>query len=201
MKNLNDLNLSIESSRYISNAAVNGGALYLDKTLINNNFQSNIKLTNVTFQSNIAYDYGGALYSDYDKLYVAEIQDVNFNKNIANIAGGAIFVPNEYNKKSLDISKCNFVNNIGETHGNDFTTEVSYIKLSNTDINTIIKSGDYIPLKFSLYDEYGKFIFDKFNIYSGISLSINIQNNDTPKYEIRENKCTFFMGKYYNNIY
>ncbi|KAL6599709.1 hypothetical protein U3516DRAFT_643530 [Neocallimastix sp. 'constans'] len=194
MKNLNDLNLSIESSRYISNAAVNGGALYLDKTLINNNFQSNIKLTNVTFQSNIAYDYGGALYSDYDKLYVAEIQDVNFNKNIANIAGGAIFVPNEYNKKSLDISKCNFVNNIGETHGNDFTTEVSYIKLSNTDINTIIKSGDYIPLKFSLYDEYGKFIFDKFNIYSGISLSINIQNNDTPKYEIRENKCTFFMG-------
>lgn len=126
---------------------------------------------------------------------MTKIENVVFENNIAQIAGGALYVPNNYEKKSLNISKCVFNNNVGKTYGNDYTTEVSYIKINDTDINTNIISGDYIPLIYYLYDEYNKTINDNFNMYSSISINVYIYDNNDNEYILHGNKCTFYKGK------
>ncbi|ORX56018.1 hypothetical protein BCR36DRAFT_346535 [Piromyces finnis] len=187
--------LSINSTQYILNKAENGGAIYFDSVIKENSIKPIIQLVNVTFNNNTANNCGGAIFSNNSKLYYTDIESISFKNNIAEVAGGAIYVPDHVDKKVFDISKCIFNNNKGMTYGNDYSTEVSYIKLNITD-NIIIRSGDYIPLSFSLYDEYNKYIDAKYNAFSDISIRAYLSkksiNSKDSKYLLNGNICSFY---------
>ncbi|ORX79748.1 hypothetical protein BCR32DRAFT_269275 [Anaeromyces robustus] len=209
LTNNNNLTLSIKSSQYISNTAERGGAIYFDSYIHNNNNNNNnnssqcsISIKNVIFSENKVTNFGGAIYSNNEKLYQAEIKDLKFSNNLAKIAGGAIYVPNNRDKKSLDISNCIFSNNVGEAYGNDYTTEVSYIKRNTNNDPYKMKIGEYVQLKFLLYDEFNMKIEDKYNIYSNISIKVLLldnfnktdNSNSNSNIILKGNICSFYKG-------
>lgn len=194
----------MNSTQYISNTAENGGAIYFDTDEKIDNIKPIIQLNNIIFENNTAKSYGGAIYSKYSKLYNANIESLYFINNNANIAGGAIYVPDGTDKKIFNISQCTFKNNKGINYGDDYTTEVSMIKLEDsTDIR--IRSGEYIPLRFLLYDEYNKTIKAEYNIFSDISITAfltqDIEKNENSKdfkYFLSGNICSFYNGNILN---
>jgi len=98
--------------------------------------------------------------------------------NKAGIAGGGIYSPKSVNKSLFDLSQCEIYNNTVNSYWDNYTSAPSYIVL-NTKIENYIKiySGDYLPLSFTLYDEYDKIIED-ITKYNSITLKITLQRTE-----------------------
>ncbi|OUM63781.1 hypothetical protein PIROE2DRAFT_61093 [Piromyces sp. E2] len=95
LDNIVDATLILDSNKFTKNHAVNGGALYLENK--NNISQGDTKTTilfnNNIFNENDALNFGGAIYSNYDKLYLANVSNNNITHNNAGVMGGGIYSP------------------------------------------------------------------------------------------------------------
>jgi len=93
---------------------------------------------------------------------------------------------------------CKYAENKAESHGNNHATNPSLIKLLNIEQydNKAIKSGSYLPMKFSIFDSYENLIQDPYKYYSDIVIKVLMDNtyNKTEKYIIKGNVGSFNNG-------
>jgi len=223
MDNIKGLELNLTDNSFINNKAINGGALYLiDNKLENKNeIQENksIVIQNNLFERNTAENFGGAIYSEYHKLYTAKAKKNIFKFNEAHIMGSAAYSPNAVNETLFDFND----NTIKE---DDYTSKPAYITFHAPDNNNIT-TGASFPISFTLYDEFYKPFKDKLKYYSSMTLKVKLteedkindlkyknddddKNNQNINYNIIGNVGSFTNGKkifffylYYNliNIY
>ncbi|ORX47930.1 hypothetical protein BCR36DRAFT_405245 [Piromyces finnis] len=205
-KNLNLLNVDINSTIFENNKAMNGGAIYIEKSFIehDSNIDNENKddflvfINNSLFINNKARYYGGAIFSNFEAYKVLNLNKVSFIKNSA-YAGGAIYMSNnntqlyhnyEYNENVV------FTNNTSESHGNDYASEPHIInELNNLNIISM-KSGETIKLKFNLIDKFNQIVNDISKVYSSIILSVvldkeNNTNLNLDNIKILGNICNF----------
>ncbi|ORY07419.1 hypothetical protein LY90DRAFT_519117 [Neocallimastix californiae] len=179
LENISKLNLT--NTYFIKNKAVNGGAIYISDSIskdidnINDNIYNNIKIENNTFKRNTANDFGGAIYSEYSKFYLADSKNnlITFNK--AGIMGGGIYSPKYIDKTIFDLSNNIIENNTINSFIDNYTSKPSYILLNTIfeDDTINIITGEYISLVFTLYDEFDNIVNDITKFYSSITLKIN----------------------------
>jgi len=102
---------------------------------------------------------------------------ISYNK--AGIDGGGIYSSNIVNKNLFDINQFEFINNTVNSFKNEYSSLPYYIVLNTKMENNSIKisSGDYLPLSFSLYDEYNNILEDMAKYYS-IALKISLYYED-----------------------
>lgn len=198
------------SNYFGKNYAQNGGALYFKEAKdVVNKENRNITLNNNIFLYNIGVYYGGAIYSEYSRLYLATTKNNELSDNVAGITGGAAFAPSQVDKNLFDMSDWKMTDNMIDGFlniTNNYTSEPNYIKLNSTSItpSSKIYSGDFVSLRFSLYDEYNN-TFNDLNGYYYIELKISLieKNTKDSSYSIEDNSnfklsgntCTFFEGK------
>ena len=162
---------------------MNGGAIYVKNSMnnfSNDNNENNIGYINDNvFISNEARNYGGAIYSEYNKIYLIENKNNTISYNKAGIDGGGIYSSNIVNKNLFDINQFEFINNTVNSFKNEYSSLPYYIVLNTKMENNSIKisSGDYLPLSFSLYDEYNNILEDMAKYYS-IALKISLYYED-----------------------
>ncbi|OUM65974.1 hypothetical protein PIROE2DRAFT_6964, partial [Piromyces sp. E2] len=179
-----------------------GGALYFNKGINDeeSNNNNSITITNTTFKNNTADYFGGAIYSDFEGLYVADINNVDFISNRA-YSGGAIYTSYNKNKTLFNVfnEKIKYENNSSESHGNDYALSPYLINLiKGTPPEIIIKSGNSFPLEFNLKDQFNQYVNDISRYYSNIVLNANIENMDNYtniEYNVLGNTCYFSDGK------
>jgi len=177
------------NSLFEKNRGKEGGALYFDRNKFHNikKYINEINFDNIIFKENFASYHGGAIYSKNDEIYSLKSSSVTFDRNKANIAGGAIFL----SKLNIDAQNkfqdgFEFNNNKATSHGENIGTSPSLIKLEYSNNNTLSESnfqkysiitGSYLPLKFSLYDSFNNLVVDPDNFYSDIIIHILFYNN------------------------
>jgi len=199
------MELYLNSNEFSYNKAKNGGAIYFGKEQKDFMQYENktMIIENNNFYDNYAQMFGGAIYSEYNRIYLAKIKKNNVKNNKSDILGSGIYTSDQYDNKTIDINGFIFKNN-------DYTSKPAYISL-DTKLNDNLKNvyvGDYFPLVFSLNDEYGKVINDITKHYSVMTLKLEIElktnktsttiNKSSANYYLLENICTFIEG---NNIY
>ena len=135
----------------------------------------NILLTQKNlFSNNTADDFGGAVYTHINYLsYESFINDtVSYNK--AGVWGGGIFINGKYDREVSEIKDCNLLNNTISFLINNYSSAPYSIqletKLSNNPIK--IRTGDIVPLIFSLNDMYDHVIDDVTKYYSSMVLEV-----------------------------
>ncbi|KAG4092818.1 hypothetical protein H8356DRAFT_950126 [Neocallimastix lanati (nom. inval.)] len=208
LENISKLNLSLTNTYFIKNKAVNGGAIYISDSIskdidnINDNIYNNIKIENNTFKENTANDFGGAIYSEYSKFYLADSKNnlITFNK--AGIMGGGIYSPKYVDKTIFDLSNNIIENNTINSFIDNYTSKPSYILLNTIfeDDTINIITGEYISLVFTLYDEFDNIVNDITKFYSSITLKLTLTNEyeydqNNLNYIINGNICSFINGK------
>jgi len=172
------MELNFNSNNFFNNKAINGGALYFKKSddsvdIVNN---KTISFSNNIFDKNIAENFGGAIYSEYDKLYLASFDNNTIKNNEAGIMGGGIYSPYNSDKNLFDVDKIIF----GKNKMDNYTTGPANIilnyKKSNIDINKPINliTGDILPLEFQLRDEFNQIIEDITKYYSELTLNVTL---------------------------
>ncbi|OUM63122.1 hypothetical protein PIROE2DRAFT_61476 [Piromyces sp. E2] len=175
------MDLYLDSNKFYNNEAINGGAIYFSERKITeeSNNSAIITIKNNNFYENKANEFGGAIYSKYNQLYMASAQNNNITNNKSGIMGAGIYSPNYVNKNLFDISNCHFENNLVNSFKDNYSSEPAYITL-NTTINNenIINVGDYFPLNFYLYDEFNNIFNDITKHYSLMSLRLILKTND-----------------------
>ena len=210
LEKYNNLKFDISNSNFEGNKGVNGGVLYFGDNE-NNNGLYDLHLRNTSFVDNMSTYFGGVIYSKFNHLYTLHLEIINFINNYAGVAGGALFSPNLPDYNLFDYQQCQFDENKAESHGNDYATHPSLVELldKNKYNNVIIKSGSYLPMKFSIFDSFNNTIKDPNKYYSDISIkalinkinnntvNINNKNNDF-KYILQGNVGSFVNGK---NLY
>jgi len=207
LENISKLNLSLTNTYFIKNKAVNGGAIYISDSIskdidnINDNIYNNIKIENNTFKENTANDFGGAIYSEYSKFYLADSKNnlITFNK--AGIMGGGIYSPKYVDKTIFDLSNNIIENNTINSFIDNYTSKPSYILLNTIfeDDTINIITGEYISLVFTLYDEFDNIVNDITKFYSSITLKLTLTNEyeydqNNLNYIINGNICSFING-------
>jgi len=168
------LKLDLNSNSFIENHAYNGGALYLIGNNVNsNNKDKSIIIQHNTFEGNKAENFGGAIYSDYNKLYLAQANNNTIINNIAYIMGGGVYAPNSVNEKLFNLNTNNIVNN---TY-NDYASKPAYITLNEPSSNRNISliSGEWISINFTLYDEFDKKYEDRTKYYSSMTVRVALK--------------------------
>ncbi|ORX63531.1 hypothetical protein BCR32DRAFT_273406 [Anaeromyces robustus] len=216
LDNISHMNIKLISNEFKNNRATNGGAIYLANGInTNEKNEEKIYIERNIFHYNIAENFGGAIYSEYDKLYETKAKNNEIIMNKAGIMGGGVYTPKFINKNMFKLnSDWKLSNNTVSSEINDYTTMPSYIVLEtdmaieNNEISVI--SGNYIPLNFELYDEYNNIITDVTKYYSDIALKLNLElepiSTESNSYEIDNknsnnifsllnNKCTFIKGR------
>lgn len=206
MENANTMNMEISSSNFENNSGVLGGAIYIGKGITNNNIIS-ITMKDTTFNNNIAENFGGAFYSDYDTFNVNSIKNVHFDGNSA-YAGGCFYLKNDNNdieniedlkKLSKNNTSIEYINNKSDSHGEDYGTNPVKIELM-TDISKILelKSGDVLQLKFIMTDKYGQLVKDASKLYSSIKINIEMDeisnDEDGIQRKLKGSTCYFTNG-------
>jgi len=89
-----------------------------------------------------------------------------------------MYSPSLVHKNLFNISDCHIFNNTVNSYVNDFTSQPSYIKLDTLNLNINkknsinITTGDHLPLKFTLYDEFENIIYDISKYYSSLSVKV-----------------------------
>ncbi|ORX51108.1 hypothetical protein BCR36DRAFT_288750, partial [Piromyces finnis] len=215
ISNIKDMNLDLFSNTFKKNYGINGGAIYLtnaEASYDNNkkkhsprNINENvIKFENNTFIENEAENFGGAVYSNYNKLFLATSKNNEIIKNKAGIMGGGIYTPNSKDQNMfnvMDIKNWKFENNTVNSFINDFTTKPYYISLNTTLKNNriTITSGNFFSLKFLLLDEYNNIINDITKYYSSLTLKLSLsspdnKNGDNVNFYLTKNIGTFING-------
>eukprot|EP00833_Pecoramyces_ruminatium_P007738 jgi/Orpsp1_1/1181770/evm.model.c7180000078520.1 len=196
--NIGDLNINITSSVFCNNYAMNGGVIYFNKKLSNNNI-NNINIADSVFSKNNAKYYGGVIYSNIEALNLSKISNTTFNENHA-YAGGILYLNNINNYTFFDVKDKNknikFIDNISESHGNEFASGPSVKTLITGKTKEItVRSGEIFPLEYKLIDEFDQIIKDISKYYSNIILKIyNDDENENEKNILYGNTCHFFKG-------
>ncbi|OUM69546.1 hypothetical protein PIROE2DRAFT_2406 [Piromyces sp. E2] len=215
LKNILNMNINIENSKFNNNVADNGGSLYIKED--NGDSKLNFLMKNSIFEKNIAKYYGGAIYTDYSKMYLNKMIDCNFINNTANI-GGAIYTPHNKSTGNINNITCIFNNNIGKSYGNEYGSSPSRLKLNDLydkrNYNTY--SGDVMSLDLFLYDEFNNLVIDdKYFLYTDLTIETKLYNKEYVKndntikkkiikytevnkdeYVITGNNCKFNNGKF-----
>jgi len=187
--NIKNLGLKFISNTFDGNIAENGGALYIvDGQDMDLNENRDIYFENNIFCKNIAHSFGGAIYSNFTKLYLANVNNNIITYNKAEIMGGGIFSPNSVNKTSFNINKVTIENNTVDSLDNNYSSNPYYINLDTPLNNNIINimSGDRFPLSFTLYDEFHNIIKDNTKYYSSsliLKIILMTKNNDEYEYD------------------
>ncbi|OUM65522.1 hypothetical protein PIROE2DRAFT_7453 [Piromyces sp. E2] len=211
----NNIEVSVTNSIFTenytkTNGAQNGGAIYFGKRINStiDNKDEEIIIKNNIFTENHAYSFGGAIYSEYNRLYKSNTNNNTVTFNTAGILGGGIFVPESKNTNMFDISNFDINNNKVESFHNDFTTKPSKIIIDSDIQDEIINIhiGDQLPLIFTLYDEYDNVVVDITKYYSFILLKLTLEyyydenhlhhdyNGDLQKINLIGNICSFNNG-------
>ena len=196
------MDLNFTSNIFFYNKAFNGGALYLDDAPEIDQDIRPITFIGNRFDNNIAEDFGGAIYSGFSKMYTAIVSENTFSNNSAGIMGGGIFSPKKVDKCIFKtIKEMSLVDNKVNSFENNYTSNPSYIKLLTTLSNPIIiKSGEYLPLSFGLYDEFDNYINDISAYYSSMNLKVSLELkegsniNNSENFVIKGNIGSFVNG-------
>eukprot|EP00833_Pecoramyces_ruminatium_P000891 jgi/Orpsp1_1/1174923/evm.model.c7180000051977.1 len=203
---ITNLHLVISFSLFEDNYALNGGSIYMkNENIIDNDYR--LEILNSKFVENKAEVFGGAIYNDIYRFNTLRIKETYFIKNSAYI-GGAIYtnfnnisVLNDY----INDNKSKFINNISESHGNDYGTRPYKIICTTNSTNEVtVASGDEIPVEFIIYDAFNQKIIDNLKLYSNIAIIGRIEKDIKRDYyyELVNYKCTFHNGRcYFNNLY
>ncbi|OUM61998.1 hypothetical protein PIROE2DRAFT_62167 [Piromyces sp. E2] len=201
--NIYNLNLQLISNSFYKNKGKNGGALYIaeNKNLNNiNDTDVKINFENNIFKENIASDFGGAIYSLYNKLYLASTKNNSFTFNKAGLMGGGIYTPKSIGTNLFDFSDSLIQDNTVGSIINNYSTKPSYITLNTTfnEESLYINAGEYFPLVFNIFDEFGNIMIDINKYYSMIILKLEIiekneynDNDDVINYYLLGNTGTF----------
>ncbi|OUM63860.1 hypothetical protein PIROE2DRAFT_9529 [Piromyces sp. E2] len=198
--NITNMKLDLISNNFRKNHGINGGALYLSSNDNENNennedtneiknINDTINFENNFFEGNKAEDFGGAIYSTFNKLYLTKSVNNSIIENDAGIMGGGVYTPSRKDQNMFDIN--NFIfekNTVNLLQINNYTTKPYYISLDSLDENGKynITSGESISLKFSLLDEYNQTIRDITKYYSLLTLKLSLQ--DINKNDMRNDK-------------
>lgn len=201
------MGLNFTSNIFDGNIAENGGALYIeDGPNMELNENRDIYFENNIFSKNIAYNFGGAIYSNFTKFHLAIVNNNKIIYNKADIMGGGIYSPNSVNKTSFNVNKVTIKNNTAGSLDDNYSSKPYYINLDTPLNNNIINimSGDRFPLSFTLYDEFHNTIKDNTKYYSSLILKVmlNPKNNDyneNQKHQLINNIGSFTNGDYYIN--
>ncbi|ORX58410.1 hypothetical protein BCR36DRAFT_343580 [Piromyces finnis] len=187
------MNFKLISNQFYDNKAKNGGALYIsDNRNLNNNEDMEIIFENNIFEKNSAKDFGGAIYSDFSKLYLVSSKNNSFIYNNSGVRGGGIYLLSTIDKDLFNLKNSYFNNNSVSNLIDDFSTRPSYIVLNTNRKDEIlnIDSQVYFPLTFTLYDGFGN-IFTDVNkyFYTILTLKLEIKkiNENNENYEDDEN--------------
>jgi len=209
--NLSRMNyMNIVSNTFEKNEAVNGGALYLkdEENDYLDDDQYILNIENNIFRDNNADNFGGAIYSEFSKLYLASSNNNTIIENRAGIMGGGLYSPSSIHKNLFNFNNSKIENNYVYSYSNNFSSKPSYIVL-DTEINENIEivSGGNLSLLFYLYDEFNNTVYDVSNFYRELSIKVilieknkflNINEeyeNDKSNYHILSNICSFNNGK------
>ncbi|ORX82804.1 hypothetical protein BCR32DRAFT_292364 [Anaeromyces robustus] len=213
INDVSNMNLTLTSNSFENNKSINGGALYIKNENNNENNENNniIKIEDNIFENNIAENFGGALYSEYNQFYIAKTKKNKFIDNNAGIMGGGIYSPNTISKNLFNLKNSIFINNTVNGYINDYTSEPSYILVDRTikkDYYYTITTGEHFPLIFTLYDEFNNIIEDITKYYSSLSIKIELEKIDDTSsidktnyntketfYNLNYNICSFIKGK------
>eukprot|EP00833_Pecoramyces_ruminatium_P013796 jgi/Orpsp1_1/1187828/evm.model.d7180000060425.1 len=216
--NILDLNITLNSNTFIKNKAINGGALYIMNGINNNledveEYKSDIIIENNSYENNVAENFGGAVYSNFNKLYNAKLLNNVIKYNTAGINGGGLYSPDEENK-IFNLSQTKFENNTVNSYLNNYSSRPSYILLNRRIKNKYvdITTGDVFPLSFTLYDAYDNVVKDITKYYSSLNIKIllvkkdnnnnnnnnnnnlNVNKTNKKEYNIKGNICFFSNG-------
>ncbi|OUM59259.1 hypothetical protein PIROE2DRAFT_63897 [Piromyces sp. E2] len=180
-ENISNMELNLGSNIFQNNKAENGGAIYFNKeTNMDNEYNDTINIDNNTFNGNKAVYFGGAIYSKYQKLGFATVNNNKFTYNEAGFFGGGVYSPNSIHKTLFDVSKVEFKNNSVNSFIDNYSSKPSYILMNSNNYNKTISvnTGEYIPLKFSLYDEFDNIVTDITKYYSMMTLKLEVDKVD-----------------------
>lgn len=180
--------MDLISNYFYENRGFNGGALYLindalsnknTKDKVNKGANSVINVKNNIFDNNFADNYGGGIYSEFDQFYMANSKNNTIKNNSAGTMGGGIYSPESFNKNVFNIKEdCIFFNNTVSYHDSNYATRPSILSLDTAIENIKIFTGDYLPLEFTVHDEFGDKIEDVYNNYSTITMVISMYEKD-----------------------
>ncbi|ORX57898.1 hypothetical protein BCR36DRAFT_402256 [Piromyces finnis] len=184
---LSSMNMNLTSNLFENNEGINGGALYFINHK-NERFSDyndadlwKINIENNTFIGNNAENFGGALYSEFNKLYLATTKNNNIINNSAGIMGGGLYSPNLIQKNLFGLENNYIRDNLVNLHPNDYSSKPSYITLNTTLEKDIeIASGGHLSLLFTLFDEFDNIVYDISNYYQSISIKIKLIENTLP---------------------
>jgi len=158
-------------------------------------------LINNTFTENKSKYFGGAIYIDHiNKLL---INDTKFIKNHAGVSGGAFYsVTNSFNE-IINETSIETSSNKADSYGMDFSSIPYYVYLEN--YNDIIKhnyrSGEYIPLNFTLYDKYNHIVNDELKYFSDIAIKVEVSLNDEETEKLKSlSKVSGNIGSFIHGI-
>jgi len=178
LDNIENMNLYLTSNTFINNKAISGGALYFSNSIDHDeeNTDNEIIMNHNVFNKNHADNFGGAVYSKYNQLYLTNANNNTIIYNSAGVMGGGIFSPNSINKNMFNLNQWTFVNNTVNAYENNYSTHPAYINLeTKIDNNTIdITTGNYFPLYFTLCDEYNNAVDDKTKYYSSLTIKLSL---------------------------
>jgi len=195
------MKLELTSNEFNINEAISGGALYIqNKDDIEINENRNIILEHNRFKENYAEYFGGAIYTKFSKLNLIEAKNNEIIFNKAGVMSGGIYTYH-YSHKNLFNNNSNFIfrNNTVNSYINNYSSNPSSISLDTiirkNPINII--TSDYLPLSFSIYDEYDNIIHDFTKYYSDITLRVSLKSEKTyiNKMKLLGNICLFINGK------
>ena len=151
---------------------------------MNLNENRDIYFENNVFSKNIAHSFGGAIYSNFTKFYLANANNNKIIYNKAGIMGGGFFSPSSVNKTSFNVGKVIIKNNTAGSSDDNYSSKPFYIDLdtflNNNNIN--IMSGDLFPISFTLYDEFHNIVIDKTKYYSSLMLKVILIPKNNNKY-------------------
>jgi len=194
---LSNIELNLSSNTFSHNRAVNGGALYIeDGTNIDNTTNKTISIENNTFNENIAEDFGGAIYTNFNKLNLATTNDNSFSYNTAGIMGGGVYSSCLLNENIFNISNNKIINNTVNSHVENFSSKPKYISF-NKEKSLNVTIGEYLPLSFTLLDTDNNIVNDYTKYYS-ITLKLILESKDIdniPNYYMTGNIGSFIHGK------
>ncbi|ORX53824.1 hypothetical protein BCR36DRAFT_283869, partial [Piromyces finnis] len=175
-----NIQFDINNSEFENNKGLNGGVMYFGKEKNENENENNkheLNIKNTNFINNKSKYFGGVIYSKYKNLHSLIASNTKFINNYAGVAGGALFSPNYPQYYLFDYNNCEFMDNKAESHGNDYATNPSLIKLLNDDKyhDYKMKSGSYLPISFLIYDSYENIIHDHYHYYSDIYIKVLVE--------------------------
>jgi len=197
------MKLNLESNTFRNNKAINGGALYLSNDLNPNKNRNQKKneeekekqniekliLNNNVFVGNSAEKFGGAIYANYNKLYLATSTNNIVRFNTAKIMGGGIYVPHSIKTNLFPIVEGEWTinNNTVYASPDNYSSKPAFLILLNSAIpksEMNITSGEFFPLTFLLQDEFNKTVTDITRYYSSLLLKLTLikksrDNDDT----------------------